>query len=321
MTNFDDSRMIFLSAELTPKPLVVRELLPLAQALDDGVLSPQAEVLCLAFGGSVLTLAVFEMMYHHVAQGEVHTQPWVLSLCMLCNTGNVFSPVVDGEVLHFSARAIYDGMMMLVDEETLSCWNHITGECQYGVHRGKQLTLLSDARHMSATQALASHSEAIFIKAVLTPKREAIATEHNAFRKDPHSNTLFLDSGISTMGELDPRLPYLEMGLGIWTDTTQRYYSFKHLIAADNVVFDRVDGQPLVVYVDPETSVPCAVYLDAQQGRWEGNKLRLHGGIEIHNGVVYDANRTRLAVKHPLQLFMRWFGFAFTFPNCEIFGV
>ena len=84
-----------LSDELTPKPLAAREFLPLAGALQDGVLSAQTEVLCVAFGDSALTLIIFEMMYHHVAQGEIANQPWVLSLCMLCNTGNVFSPLIE----------------------------------------------------------------------------------------------------------------------------------------------------------------------------------------------------------------------------------
>jgi len=315
MNQFDSSRMIFLTEELTPKPLTARELVPLVGALD-----AQAEVLCLPLGKTALALNIFEMMYHHVAQGETHGQPWVVSLCMLCNAGNIFSPMVDGQVLRFSARAIYDGMMMLVDAETQSCWNHITGECQYGQHLGKRLALLSDARQMSAAQALALYPDAWLIQARLTPKREAIATEHAAFRQDPHSNKGYLDAALATLGAVDPRLPRLEMGLGVWNNAQGRFYPFRQLSAADNMVFDTFMGKRLVVYVDPQTSIPCAVYLDAEGGRWKGDGLRLSNGYEIRNGLVYDQTQQQVAVVHPLQLFMRWFGFAFSFPDCEVFA-
>jgi hypothetical protein len=322
MTDFNPNRIIFLTAELSPKPLQARELWLLEQALAQAVLSPQAEVLCLTLGdsGSAITLPIFEMMYHHVAQGEVRSQPWVLSLCMLCNTGNVFSPVVNGKTLHFAARAIHDGMMMLVDDETESCWNHITGECQHGPQRGQQLTLLSDARQMNAAQALEQYPQALLIKADLSPKRHAVATEHAAFRQNPASHPHYLEMALTTMGEVDPRLPRLEIGLGVWTEKTQRFYSFSRLSAQDNVIVDELDGQPLVIYIDPETSVPCAVYLKAQAGHWEDDTLRLQGGYEIQRGVVYNPQRVRMTVKHPLQLFMRWFGFAFTFPGCQVYG-
>lgn len=320
MSTFDINRMILLADELTPKPLAARDLIPLSQAIEAGTLPPETDVLTFTFEQTSLVMSIFEMMYHHVAQGEINGQAWVVSMCMLCNSGNAFSPMVEGQVLHFSPRAVYDGMILLVDDETQSYWHHITGECLHGTYLGKRLTLLSDARQMNAAQALAQYPEAILIKASLSPKREAIAAEHAAFRKDPTSQPVYLEGGNMTMGQVDPRLPRLDIGLGVWTPTTQRYYSFNTLSEQDNVIFDTVDGQPLVVYVDPETSVPCAIYVNAANGKWEGDTLRLQGGLHLHQGVVYDDHHNRVAVSHPLQLFMRWFGFAFTFPDCEVFG-
>jgi hypothetical protein len=40
--------------------------------------------------------------------------------------------VIDGTVLQFEFRGLYDGVSILSDRETGSYWHHITGECMYG---------------------------------------------------------------------------------------------------------------------------------------------------------------------------------------------
>ncbi len=43
------------------------------------------------------------------------------------------------------------------------------------------------------------------------------------------------------------------------------------------------------------------------------------GGI-VRDGLLYDADGTRADAYRPQQFFTRWYGFALTFPEPEIFG-
>ena len=85
------------------------------------------------------------------------------------------------------------------------------------------------------------------------------------------------------MGPPDLRLPEMEIGLGIISHDTQRFYP-KNDIAG--VIQDNWLGQRLQVQISSGDDVPYAEFTDGRR---------------------------------PLQLFTRWYGFSYTFPDCEIF--
>ena len=86
-----------------------------------------------------------------------------------------------------------------------------------------------------------------------------------------------------TMGEDDERLPQMEHGLGVMVDGTRRFYP-RDAIGAG--IVDELEGRSLHVRIGAADQIPFA--------EWE-----------------QDGSR-------PLQLFTRWYGFAYTFPGCEI---
>lgn len=87
-----------------------------------------------------------------------------------------------------------------------------------------------------------------------------------------------------TMGAKDTRLPTTTMGLGVWTAQTKRFYPMTSLQGG---LADQLDGQGLRVTVDA-AGIP--------QAEWA------------------------VAEGRPLQMFTRWYGFAYTFPGCEIYA-
>ena len=63
----------------------------------------------------------------------------MIAFCGVCHSGMGFSPVVEGRTFHFSAGGLYDGVVILVDDETQSYWNHITGRCLHGPMKGARI--------------------------------------------------------------------------------------------------------------------------------------------------------------------------------------
>ena len=85
------------------------------------------------------------------------------------------------------------------------------------------------------------------------------------------------------MGSLDRRLPEMEIGLGVIVNGRQRFYS---LALLGDGLEDRWQGDLLHISVNPHDGIPEACFTDGSR---------------------------------PLQLFTRWYGFSFTYPETEIF--
>ena len=63
-------------------------------------------------------LLVQEMAYHHLAQGELAGDPYIVSFCGVCHSGVGMTPSVDGQVHHFQVGGLYNGVAILIDDET-----------------------------------------------------------------------------------------------------------------------------------------------------------------------------------------------------------
>jgi len=72
-----------------------------------------------------------------------------------CGVGSI--PVVDGRVLRFGARGLYNGGLLTGDRETGSYWQHLTGKCVHGPLKGKQLEVYP-LLHLTAGQAASSRT-------------------------------------------------------------------------------------------------------------------------------------------------------------------
>ena len=60
-------------------PFLVEETQLLREALDQGVVDDDTPILVLEREGQRLALITREMMFHHVAQGEMAGEPWMVS--------------------------------------------------------------------------------------------------------------------------------------------------------------------------------------------------------------------------------------------------
>jgi len=236
---------------------------------------------------------------------------------VVCNSGVGLDPVVDGRVLHFGARGLYNGLVLLGDRETGSYWDHVTGQCLHGPLAGCQMAVWP-LLQTSAARALV-HQPAARL-AVAEQKLWQRAMTAVAQRARTSRRGVLPPFFQGTMGEEDARRPRMELGLGIWTPQTRRFYPLERLRAARGALIDELEERSLVVYLDPETKVPAALYTDASRCSWVGQALYLNTAKMVRGGLLFDEKGTRLAMEQPMQLFTRWYGFSFTFPGCEVHG-
>jgi hypothetical protein len=126
-------------------------------------------------------------------------------------------------------------------------------------------------------------------------------------------------SFVPTLGREDARRPRMDIGLGVWTATTRRYYPME-LLRQRGAFIDQIDGRSVLIYIQPETATPAAMFVTAGNARMEGRDVRLDNGRIVRMGVLLDRDGKRLTAERPQQLFTRWYGFSLTFPGSEIAG-
>lgn len=312
---FDVERAIIREEPLVP-PLTAVTLIPLAEAKTSYQLPDDAELLLMTINDVPISFNLAHLVYHHVAQGKHEDTDWMATFCMICNGGACFSPVVDGNVLHFTERGIYNAMSLIADVETGSIWNHLTGVCMHGPLKGAQLEQLDILTHSKASDLQIAHEHALFAPSQLSVEAEETAQTWNAWRASEAPE--FPQRWLDTISYHDPRLPRTEMGLGVWSGKTARFYPFRTINAHNNTIIDTFAGRKLLVYVDPSTSTPYAIYIDTVSAFWRDEVLQLDNGLRIQNGLMYQQGKpTR--IQRPEQLFQRWYSFAILFPTGDIY--
>jgi hypothetical protein len=191
------------------------------------------------------------------------------------------------DIEEYNKQELYNGLVLLGDDETRSYWDHITGECIYGPLVGKKMDVFP-IQHTSVKRALKQWPNLHI--ALSTPPiwMRIIAPMMQKGRKRGFLPPMFR----KTMDIVDPRLSEMTSGLGIITESVQRFYPVEFIKKAGGHIADVVDGRDISIDLHQEDQVPHAVYAKMQ----------------------YENDR-------PMQIFTRWYGFYLTYPQCQIYSL
>ena len=244
-------------------------------------------------------------------------------------------PTIDGQLHHFTNAGLYDGLFTLYDAESHTLWNHVTGEAEYGPLVGRTLGPPGNELQMTVTQALEQD-----------PKMEIAISDRVYFAGGkqfgtaggfgpgrgrgqgvgsqgpggPDPNATMSDRFVGTLGKEDQRRPRMELGLGVWSNATRRYYPVTRIRENGGALIDQLDGRPVLVYIDSESNTPAALFVKSASAKVQGKDILLDNGFAVRAGALVDRGGKRVAMDRPQQIFTRWYGFALTFPGGEVFG-
>lgn len=192
--------------------------------------------------------------------------------------------MINGKIHHFRPYGLLNGLVLLIDKETSSLWDHITGEAIEGPLKGYRLDIWPI--HLTTVRAaLSEYPDAQISLSSYHSIRKWFAG--SLYPKFIHAKILLPFFFRWTMqSEPDPRLPELTQGLGVIVDGRAKYYPLS-TIPAQGIV-DRWLNRTLRVECSKYHAVPHAVWNDTNE--------------------------------QPMQLLTRWYGFSFTYPGCEIYS-
>jgi hypothetical protein len=173
--------------------------------------------------------------------------------------------------------------VILIDQETHSLWDHITGEAIDGSLKGYQLEVWP-IRFTTVLSALREYPDIEISMSTYRSIRKWFAA--TLYPKFIHARVLLPFFFRWTMqSKPDSRLTELTQGLGVVVDGRAKYYPLS-TIPSDGIV-DRWLNRALRVECNKNDGVPRAFWVDTNE--------------------------------QPMQLLTRWYGFAFTYRNCEIY--
>ena len=214
-------------------------------------------------------------------------------------------------MLHFENVGLYDGLFVMQDVESKTLWNHISGDAMYGPHVGRTLGPIGNMLQINVDEALEYDPD----MQVAISDRPFGGMGRNFLSENAQLMPMFIE----TLGEEDDRVPRMDMGLGIWTAATRRYYPMDTIREAGTII-DELDGQKILVFIDPASSTPTALYVDADSATVEGREVHLDTGRIVRSGMLIDADGRRIDEERPQQIFTRWYGYSLTFPGAEVYG-
>lgn len=159
----------------------------------------------------------------------------------------------------------------------------MTGECFAGAHEGRRLGWWS-IRH---TTVAAARIEAPELRVHVSDFRSLGQRVFSALGSDYIGRKGFIPPPFrATMSApIDKRLPKLTQGLGVVVGDEGRYYPVASVGAG---IRDPWGDRVLLVRPNPHDGVPNAVWEDGADP--------------------------------PVQMLSRWYGFAFNWPGCAVFG-
>ena len=214
---------------------------------------------------------------------------------------------------HFINAGLYDGLFVMQDTETETLWNHISGTAMHGELVGHRLPV-SNLLQMNVRQALDMNAD---IQVAISDR--PISGMFSRMGPD-NGNAQLMGQFAVTLGSEDTRRDRMEMGLGIWTKDNRKYYPMDVLKQQGRVLLDDFDGRSVLVYVDPLSSTPTALYVDATAAKIEERDVTLDTGQAIKAGMLVGEDDQALPMERPQQIFTRWYGYALTFPGADIYG-
>ena len=212
-----------------------------------------------------------------------------------------------GELPKFDVVGLYDGLFVMADDLTGTLWNHLTGTGMSGTQKDVQMPI-GNLLQMNVRQAMDLREPPEI--AISERPYSVEGVQGRWMATDAQLMPMFIE----TLGPDDERRPRMDMGLGIWAEGHARYYPLDS-IRADRYLQDTFMGKPVLIYLDPVTSVPRAVFVETTSVEFHEKVVVLDNDRKIIAGQLTNQPKT----DRPLQTYTRWYGFALTFPGAEVF--
>lgn len=226
-------------------------------------LLPSDQVLGLEINGLAKAFPLRILDHHEI----VNEADFVVSYCPLCNSGNAFQTLVDGQSSTFGVSGLlYNSDVLMYDRNTESLWSQIKGEAVAGYASGEKLQLLPVV-HTTWADWKAQHPNTLVLSTETGYKRDYSKTAYDAYRA---SNKLMFP-----VGEVNHKMGKKTLVLGVEIGGQFKAYPFPKLKqkAKDGMVEDSFNGKVIQIHYNSEQNT---AYATDSEGDLLGSGMTLY---------------------------------------------
>jgi hypothetical protein len=214
----------------------------------DRFLAGREPVAVVEVGGEARAYPLQILTWHEIVNDEIAGEPIAVTYCPLCNSTVAFRREVEGEPVEFGTTGMLrNSDLVMYDRETESWWQQITAEAVVGELTGARLEVVpSQILTWEAFQSL--HPDGEVLSRDTGFDRDYGSNPYAGYDTEPDSQPFLFE------GEPDRSLPPKERVAAIRTGSGSAVvYPFSRL-ADEAPVNDQVDGEPVVIFFDPEVT-------------------------------------------------------------------
>ncbi|MFN2541752.1 MAG: DUF3179 domain-containing (seleno)protein [Chthoniobacterales bacterium] len=171
----------------------------------------------LSLHGKSWAIPLSVLMMPHMANLTLDGEPVLVTYCFKCRSAIARTPVVDGRRLTFHLAGIFNGSILITDEQTKSYWTPFTGEALEGALKGATLKQvpLTPCRW---SQWVQMHPDTLVADPTENLRARYAKAQSPGSRRSARSFLQFL------VQPLDDRLRFDDMVLGVTVGDTTRAY-------------------------------------------------------------------------------------------------
>jgi hypothetical protein len=267
-------------------------------------------VLGIILRGQARAYPLLLLRTYHVVNDTIGGDPVAVTFCPRCFSGVALDPVVDGKGLTFDVFGLYQGTMVMTDQQTGSIWTPMDGQALAGPLLGRRLELMPvEMTSLGAWNR--NHPDSTAPDAQAPPKPNARGL--GASRQDERLRKV--------VGRWDDRADPRTLVLGVEADGRARAYVLDTNRPGPRIFQDQLAETPIVLMASPG-AWPLAFDRRAAgqtlEFRLDGERVVDTGGSEWAGGsaVAGPLSGTTLAfvASHPVE----WWTWAAYHPNTEL---
>ena len=298
---------------------------PKFTSADNAFLRDSDFVMGISLNGASRAYPLTMLAWHHIVNNEVNGKPMGMTYCPICNTAIAFESEVEGNVLQFDVVTNYRANLVMVDRQTGSWWQQLTGKAIQGQLSGTALKLIPvDLMTWGAWKELYPDTR--------------VLSRDTGFN---HNYDLFPSGGSYTDWQksdrifhplvkiTDTRFRARETVLGVQVGDVYKAYPFSNL-GELAVINDEINGEPVLILFDSKSQIASAFSRKVSENILTLEEMTEGGEVLVRDkntGSVWDfegraiANETEGTKLERLKYHNAfWFAWADFHPDTLVYG-
>jgi len=211
----------------------------ITEPVSSNIVPLDEDVIGVSINGQSKAYPLDYLAFHHKVSDRVGDEPILVTYCIWCRSGRVFSPIIDGKLESFRLVGMTEYNAIIEDKTSSTWWQQATGEAIAGKKKGAKLNEVN-SEQMSLESWIQKH-----------PETQILQPDSSFIEEYDHNSKFVSRFGKVKATEYDP---WQERSWIIGVANEEEAKAFDYLSLIENKVMqDSVGNLPVLVVLEPDT--------------------------------------------------------------------